>query len=61
MYETYEISGTYNYNIYVKHMQYLDKTLAACNKKHLLQHNTGIAETFGTYSCNICAKHMQHP
>jgi hypothetical protein len=44
-----------------KYMQHPDRTLAACNMKHLLQQTIGTDKIFGTYCCNICVKHMQHP
>jgi hypothetical protein len=35
MSEIDETSRTYTYNIYMKHMQHSDKTLATCNMKTL--------------------------
>jgi hypothetical protein len=59
--EADETFGTYTCNIYLKHMQHPNKTLATCNMKHLLQHKIKTTEAFRTYSCNICVKLMQHP
>jgi hypothetical protein len=48
-----ETFGTYTYNICVKHMQHLDKTLAVL-KILTATFKNETAETFGTYPCNMC-------
>jgi hypothetical protein len=56
--EADETIRTYNYNISVKHMQHLDKTLATW--KHLLQRKNKTTETFEIFPYTICVKLIQH-